>query len=76
MIFVRLDYLRNSLKILSKTFIKYPELNKFPEALESLLKEKYAPYTSDDIQHAGLGNIVKVSAPPKNPVKLLNFWCI
>lgn len=66
-IFARLDYLRNSLKILSDYFIEYPELNKFPEKLESLLKEKYASYTTEDTQIFGSGKKAVKSTPQKNP---------
>lgn len=71
-IFARLNYLRNSIKIFSDTFIKYPELNKFPCALESLLKEKYTHYTTDESQHVGSGNKAMHSIPPKIPVIKIN----
>lgn len=71
-IFARLNYLRNSLKILSDTFIKYPELNKFPVALESLLKEKYASYINNESQFVGPSKKAMEIIPPKIPVTKIN----
>jgi len=71
-IFARLNYLRNKLKILSDVFIKYPELNKFPDALESLLKEKYSPYVIENTLQVESDNIEIKSISKKITATLTN----